>query len=95
MIPGLYIDDLLAYTEKRPGLSAYLPEMIDWLKVDRKWLCDIVYTLDTDAFRKYITECIEKKKKKKVDEAEKNMTNIATEFAEALKRSVVYSCKRV
>lgn len=52
----------------------------------------MVYTLDTEPFRKYIMKCIEDKRKRK-DESEKNMTEIAREFATALKNSVVFSCK--
>lgn len=92
MIPGLYINDLLEYAEKNIYLKPYLPDEIDWLKVDRKWLCDMIYTLDNQPFRTYITKCVEAKRKKKV-EAEKNMTENASEFAIALKNSVVFSCK--
>ena len=44
---GLTIDDFLHFAKKDANLLQYLPDERDWVKIDRQWLCDILYTLKT------------------------------------------------
>ena len=83
VIEGLTIEKLLKYAEGVAKLKKYVPELKDWVHVDRKWLCDIIYTIDTDNFQKHIDECL--RKKRKTNEVKKNdMTGIRAEFVAAL-----------
>ena len=92
VIEGLTIEQLLKYAERVDKVKAYVPELKEWVHVDRKWLCDVIYTLDTDKFQKHIDDCL--RKKRKTNEVKKNnMTGIRAEFVSALANSVVFSSK--
>jgi hypothetical protein len=46
-IEGLTIEDFLKHARAKADLLKYLPEEKDWNHIDKKWLCDVLYTLDT------------------------------------------------
>jgi hypothetical protein len=45
-IEGLTIEDFLAYARTKPLLLKHLPDEDDWHHLDKKWVCDVLYTLD-------------------------------------------------
>ena len=45
---GLTAEDFEEFARKRPQLLKYLPNDRDWHHIDKKWLCDIIYTADMD-----------------------------------------------
>ena len=92
VIEGLTIEQLLKYAEGVDKVKAYVPDLKDWIHVGRKWLCDIIYTIDTVNFQKHIDECLRKKRKTNV-EKQNSMTGIRAEFVSALANSVVFSSK--
>jgi hypothetical protein len=63
VIEGLTIEALLKYAEASKTVKSYVPDLKDWVHVDRKWLCDIIYTVDTINFQKHIDQCLKKKRK--------------------------------
>jgi hypothetical protein len=93
VIEGLTIEQLLKYAEGVDKVKAYVPELKEWVHVDRKWLCDIIYTIDTVNFQKHIDECLRKKRKTNEVKKNNNMTGIRAEFVSALANSVVFSSK--
>ncbi len=46
-VEGLAIKDLLRWVEEHEdyGIQDYLPAPKEWLRYDRQWICDILYTL--------------------------------------------------
>ena len=54
--------------------------MSDWVHVDRKWLCDLLYTCDTDKFQALIDKS-RAKRRKEVAEKVNTMIGIRAEFA--------------
>jgi hypothetical protein len=70
IIEGLTIEALLKYAAGVEKLKHFVPNLKDWVHVDRKWLCDIIYTIDTANFQKHIDECL--KKRRKSTEVKKN-----------------------
>ena len=46
-IEGLTVEDFLKLARKKPALLKYLPDEKDWNHLDKKWVCDVLYTLDT------------------------------------------------
>jgi hypothetical protein len=90
MIEGLQISELLKYGDGK--FASYFPDLKDWVHVDRKWLCDVLYTLDTKKFDEFVNECIKKKQKKNEDN-KGLVVGIRSEFAEALKNAVTFSSK--
>jgi hypothetical protein len=50
-IEGLTVEDFLEYARNKPDLIKYLPEEKDWLHLERKWICDVLYSLDKDGIK--------------------------------------------
>ena len=51
---GLSIDDFLLFAKKHASTLQYLPDEKDWLKIDKQWLCDVLYTLKTKEVQEMI-----------------------------------------
>jgi hypothetical protein len=47
-IEGLTIEDFLDHARTKPQLLKHLPDEGDWHHLDKKWVCDVLYTKDTD-----------------------------------------------
>ena len=58
------VDDFLAYAKTKPNLMRYLPNQRDWHHLDKKWVCDVLYTVETDAVSKLIEDALKKRKDK-------------------------------
>jgi hypothetical protein len=91
MIDGLQVSELLKFIDE-VNLSRYFPDVKDWMHVDRKWLCDMLYSLKSQGFDTLVNRCIEKKRKKN-DVVKGHVVPIRTEFAEALKNASSCSSK--
>jgi hypothetical protein len=52
MIDGLQLSEILNYGDGK--YDCYFPDKKDWVHVDRKWLCDVLFTLDTEGFQKFV-----------------------------------------
>ena len=68
------------YARERPPLLKYLPEERDWTHIDKQWLCDILFSVDTEGIEKMIKEAM--KKRQNVLEATRNeVIEIRPEFS--------------
>ena len=63
-ITGLTAEDFLTFARKNQDLLKYLPEEKDWNHLDKQWLCDILYTLDTDRIEAMISNAKKERQKK-------------------------------
>ena len=45
-IDGLTIEAFLAYARTKPILLKHLPDEDDWHLLYKKWVCDVLFTLD-------------------------------------------------
>lgn len=45
---GLAIEDFISHAKKKPEVLKHLPEESHWNHIDKKWLCDVIYTLDPE-----------------------------------------------
>ena len=43
-IEGLTIEDFLKHARKKPTLLKHLPDEKDWHHLDKKWVCDVLYS---------------------------------------------------
>jgi hypothetical protein len=43
-IEGLTIEDFTKYARSDPVLLKFLPDEGDWHHLDKKWMCDVLYT---------------------------------------------------
>lgn len=46
-IEGLTTEDFLNYARKKDELLKFLPDERDWQHLDKKWVCDVLYTKDS------------------------------------------------
>jgi len=46
-IDGLSVDDFIKYVRDKPNIMKCLPDESGWNHQDKKWICDVIYTLDT------------------------------------------------
>jgi hypothetical protein len=93
MIEGLQVSELLKFIELAK-ISRYFPDVKDWMHVDRKWLCDMLYSLKSQSFDILVNMCIETKRKKS-DVAKGYVVPIRAEFADALKNASICSSKLI
>jgi hypothetical protein len=58
----------------------YLPDSRDWVHIDKKWLCDVMYSLDPGGVQQMINGCMETRKIK-VELSRHLNINMRPEFA--------------
>ena len=45
-IEGLSVDNFIKYARDKPNILKFLPDEGGWNHQDKKWICDVVYTID-------------------------------------------------
>ena len=70
----------------------YLPDPRDWVHNDKKWVCDVLYTLDAKGIQDMINGCMETRKIK-VELSKHLNVNMRPEFAQALANCQSFSSK--
>ena len=91
-IEGLTIEDFLAFAKKKPPLLRYLPDERDWYHLDKKWVCDVLYTQDTAGFQLMVTTAIAMRRRK-LEQSQNQMVEMRPEFVTALKRCASFSSR--
>ena len=91
-IEGLTVEDFLKFAKTVPNALKYLPNEEDWLHIDKRWLCDVLYSLDPNGVEEMITNARAKQRQRK-EEKHDLLVNIRPEFAEAFKNSTSFSSK--
>ena len=64
----------------------------DWLHLDKKWICDLLFTLDTKGIQSMIDKAM-KVRKQKLEEKQDSLVDVRPEFAAALSQSFSFSSK--
>lgn len=93
-IEGLTIADVLNFAKKSNAVLKHLPDERDWVHMDRKWICDVVYTLDKAGFQALINKAI-KERKERLEEKRNLVVSMRPEFAAALNSSLNFSRKHL
>jgi hypothetical protein len=57
-IEGLTVEDMLDFARAKPAALRLLPDERDWDHMDRKWLCDIRFTVDKANFEKKVKDAV-------------------------------------
>ena len=57
-IDGLTVEDFLNYAREKPELLKFLPDERDWQHLDKKWVCDILYTKDNLGIQTMVTNAM-------------------------------------
>ena len=63
-IEGLTVEDFLQHARRKPALLRFLPDEKDWHHLDKKWVCDVLYTQDTEAVAGMIGKAMADRRRK-------------------------------
>ncbi|KEJ82421.1 hypothetical protein OXYTRIMIC_091 [Oxytricha trifallax] len=92
-IEGLTADDFLDYAKNKPSLLSYLPDQSDWLHLDKKWICDVLLSLDKEGINLMVLEA-KQKRRERLDQSQNLIVHMKPEFVQALNNSLSYSGKQ-
>lgn len=73
-------------------MLTFLPDEKDWHHLDKKWVCDMIYTLDPEGTQQKITKAM-KARKAKLEQSQDLLVEMKPEFAEAIKNCTNFSSK--
>ena len=91
-IDGLTVEDMLDLAKKTPNTLKHLPDQRDWDHMDRKWLADILFTVDRVKFEKMTKDAV-KERKERLEEKRNLMIEMRPEFAAAFNNCMSFSSK--
>ena len=91
-IEGLTVEDILGMYKAKPALLKHIPEERDWVHTDRKWLCDVLFTIDKAGFQNSINDAI-KRRKQRLEASRDLMVEMRPEFVQALNACMNFSSK--
>lgn len=91
-IEGLTIEDFLNHARKKQSLLRFLPDEKDWNHLDKKWVCDILYTMDTQTVQTMIQNALAARRRK-LEQNQNLLVEMRPEFAAALRRCSSFSSR--
>ena len=91
-IEGLTIEDFEKHARKKPQLMKYLPDDKDWHHLEKKWVCDVLYTLDQQGIQQMITQA-QLERRKKLEQSQNMMVDLRPEFVQALIKCATFGSK--
>ncbi len=91
-IEGLTVEDMLELAKNSPNVMKHIPDQRDWEHIDRKWLADVIYTVDRQKLERQIKEAV-KARKERLEEKRNLMVEMRPEFAQAFNSCMNFSSK--
>ena len=91
-IEGLTVEDMLELAKTSPNSLKFIPDERDWDHMDRKWLSDILNTVDRAKFEKMIKDAA-KERKTRLEEKRNLVVEMRPEFAQAFQSCMNFSSK--
>ena len=91
-IEGLTVEDFEEFAKKRPNLLRWLPNERDWNHIDKKWLCDVLFTKDSQGVQEMVNNAF-KGRKERLEKSQNLMVEMKPEFEAALKKCISFSSK--
>ena len=61
-IEGLTVEDMLDLAKTSPNALRHIPDERDWEGLSRKWLADILYTIERAKFERAIKDAVNARK---------------------------------
>ena len=89
-IDGLTVESMLELAKTSAAALRHLPDERDWDGQNRKWVVDILYTIERAKFEKVIKDAV-KARKERLEEKHNLNVEMRPEFAQALKNCMSYS----
>jgi len=79
-IEGLTVEDMLDLAKTSPNALRHIPDERDWEGLSRKWLADILYTIERAKFERAIKDAVKARKDRLEDKHSLNV-EMRPEFA--------------
>ena len=79
-------------TKTSPNALRHLPEERNWDGLNRKWMADILYTVERAKFEKIIKDDV-KARKERLEEKNNLLVEMRPEFAQVFQNCMSFSCK--
>ena len=86
------MEDMLELAKGTPNTLKFLPDKRDWDHMDRKWLSDVLFTVDRVKFEKKIKTAA-KERRDRLEEKRNLVVEMKPEFAAALNNCLNFSSK--
>ena len=83
---------MLELAKKTPNTLKHLPDQRDWDHMDRKWLADIIYSVDRVNFERMIKDAVKARRDRLEEKNDMNVV-ISPEFAQAFQSCMSFSSK--
>ena len=91
-IEGLTVEDMLELAKASPNALRHIPDERDWDSLSRKWLADILFTVEKQKFERMIKDAVKARKERLEDKHNLNV-EMRPEFAQALQNCMSFSRK--
>jgi hypothetical protein len=79
-IEGLTVEDMLDLAKTSPNALRHIPDERDWEGLSRKWLADILYTIEKAKFERVIKDAV-KARKDRLEAKNDMLVDMRPEFA--------------
>ena len=89
-IEGLTVESMLELAKISVAALRHLPDERDWDGLSRKWVADILYTIERAKFEKVIKDAV-KARKERLEEKHNLNVEMRPEFAQALQNCMSFS----
>ena len=89
-IEGLTVESMLELAKTSVAALRHLPDERDWDGLNRKWVADILYTIERAKFEKVIKDAV-KARKERLEEKHNLNVEMRPEFAQALQNCMSFS----
>ena len=93
-IEGLTVEDMLEFARGKQAVLRHLPDERDWDHMDRKWLSDVLFTVDKANFDRMIKDAV-KARKERLEDKHNLSVSIRPEFAQAFQSCMSFSSKHL
>jgi hypothetical protein len=91
-IEDLTVKDILGLCQGNQRVLKHIPDERYWVHIDRKWLCDVIFSLDRNNFQTFINLAL-KKRKDKLEQSRDLLVDMRPEFALAFNNCLNFSSK--
>ena len=91
-IEGLTVEDMLTLAKTSQNALHHIPDERDWEGLSRKWVADILYTVEKAKFEKIIKDAV-KARKDRLELKNDMLVDMRPEFAQAFQNSMSFSCE--
>jgi hypothetical protein len=89
-IEGLTVEDMLTLAKTSQNALRHIPDERDWDGLSRKWVADILYTVEKAKFEKIIKDAV-KARKDRLELKNDMLVDMRPEFAQAFQNSMSFS----